>query len=305
MALLKSQLRLAMQRGYSLILAGLELLLGQDRAKVLDARFRFHRKLNLKNPQSLADKVSYLSLHGLPDLAVTCTDKWAVRDYVAGKGLSEHLIPVYGTAVSRSVDVDFEDLPASFVLKATHGCRMNIVCTDKSKLDIAQCRRTMDHWLSTTYGTYSMEPHYRTIPHRVYCEACLGPVEEMVDYKFHCIHGEPSFILVCSQRDDLEGKGSAVSMQLFDLDWNPIDGLRVYGGHRPGSNTVQKPEKLQRMLEIARTLSADFDFVRVDLYNVKGHIYFGEMTFTPANGIFASYQDWLLEQEGKKLHLTN
>jgi len=304
MASFKSQLRTALQWGYGRVLSGSELLLGQDRTKVLDARFRFGRTIHLNNPQTLADKVSYLSLHGMTPLHVSCTDKWAVRDYVAGKGLARILIPVYGVAVSRSADVDFDALPDAFVLKATHSCRMNIVCTDKSKLDIAESRRIMDHWLATTYGTYSMEPHYRTIPHRVYCEACLGSVKEMIDYKIHCIHGEPTFILVCSQRGDQAGRGSAVAMQLYDLDWNPIDGLRVYGGHRPGDQLVPKPSNLSEMLDIARTLSEDFDFVRVDLYNVKGKIYFGELTFTPANGIFASYQDWLLEQEGKKLHLS-
>lgn len=299
----KSALRTLMQKAYALVLAGSESLLGQDRTKELDARFRFRRTIDLKNPKTLADKVSWLSLHGISPLAVKCTDKWDVREYVAQKGLAHTLIPVYGEAVSRSEDVDFAALPQSFVLKATHSCRMNIVCTDKATLDIPAARKTMDHWLATTYGTYSMEPHYRSLPHRVYCEACLGAVEEMVDYKIHCIHGKPTFILVCNQRGDAEGKGSAVAMQLFDLDWNPIDGLRTYGGHRPGDSQVEKPANLEEMLTIARKLSEDFPFVRVDLYNVRGKIYFGELTFTPANGIFASYQDWLLAQQGELLHI--
>lgn len=300
----KAQVRQAAQWGYSLFLKSAEKLLGQDKTKELDARLRFHRKLNLKHPQTLADKVSYLSLHKVSSLVVTCTDKWAVRSFVAGKGLSDILIPIYGTAVSRPEDVDFSLFPQQFVLKATHGCRMNYICTDKSQLDETHCRKTMAHWLATTYGTYSMEPHYRTIAHRVYCEAFLAPPEELIDYKFHCIHGEPTFILVCSQRGDDAGRGSAVAMRLYDVTWQPIDGLRVNGGHVPGSQEVPKPEGFQRMLDIARILSKDFDFVRVDLYQVKGKIYFGELTFTPANGVFASYQDWLLEQQGKLLRLT-
>ncbi len=299
----KARLRRAAQQSYGLFLRVAQNLLGPDQTKILDARLRFHRKLNLKNPQTLADKVSYLSIHGLPPLASTCTDKWAVRDYVASKGLSDILIPVYGTAVERAQDVDFDRLPERFVLKATHGCRMNYICTDKTRLDLAQCRKTMDRWLRTTYGTYSMEPHYRTIPHRVYCETFLAPPEDLVDYKIHCIHGTPTFILACSQRGGAAGQASSVAMRLYDPQWKPIDGLRSFGGHVPGSGLIPRPERLSQMLEVAKTLSADFDFVRVDLYQVDGKVYFGELTFTPANGVFASYQDWLLENQGKMLHL--
>ena len=48
--------------------------------------------------------------------------------------------------------------------------------------------------------------------------------------------------------------------------------------------TTKKPENLDRMLDIARILSADFPAVRVDLYNIKGEIYFGELTFYPWSG---------------------
>ena len=38
------------------------------------------------------------------------------------------------------------------------------------------------------------------------------------------------------------------------------------------------------MVKLSKKLSEDFQFVRVDLYNVDGKIYFGELTFTPASG---------------------
>lgn len=294
----------AAQAGYACFLRIAQSLFGVDFAKQIDAKLRFHRKLNLKNPQTLADKVSYISLHTLPELAVTCTDKWEVRSYVRNKGLGEILIPVYGGAISDADDLDFLRLPDRFVLKATHGCRMNLVCTDKTELSEAACRETIARWLRTTYGTYSMEPHYRSIPHRVYCEECLGAPEQMVDYKIHCLNGEPSFILVCNARTSDADQASAVTMNLYDLDWNWIDGLQTYGRHCPGKGNVPRPEHLEQMIQIARVLSADFDFVRVDLYDIKGKVYFGELTFTPANGVFPSYKEELLKAEGKKLRIT-
>lgn len=284
---------------YAAVLRAAEAAFGLDGAKKLDVLLRFRKKLNLKNPQTLAEKVVYLSLHGLPELAVSCTDKWEVRKYVAQKGLEEILIPVCGEAVSRAEDVDFEALPDRFVLKATHGCSMNYVCMDKAALNRRECVERMKRWLKTTYGTFSVEPHYRRLPHRIYCEEYIGGAEGIVDYKIHCLNGKPSFILVCSGRAD-----SAVTMDIFDLDWNPLDAVQAYKRHVPGTGVVPRPENLERMLQIARTLSRDFDFVRVDLYNVDGRIYFGELTFTPANGVFPSYKPDFLAREGQKLSIT-
>jgi hypothetical protein len=43
------------------------------------------------------------------------------------------------------------------------------------------------------------------------------------------------------------------------------------------------------MIEAAAILSAGHPFLRVDLYEVRGRMYFGELTFYPASG-FGSFQ---------------
>ncbi len=290
--------KIAAQQGYRCVLTVGQAILGADRVKMLDARFRFGRRIDLRHPRTLADKVSWLSLHGMGPLEIRCTDKWEAREYVASKGLAEILIPVCGPVMTRVEELDFDRLPETFVLKATHGCGMNLVCWDKSQLDPAACRREAARWLRTTYGRYSMEPHYRSIPHRLYCEACIGGPEGLTDYKIHCLNGKPSFVLVCSQRE-----GTGVTMDIYDTKWNWLDAVRPYRGHVPGKGGIPKPRNLERMLEIARILSAEFDFVRVDLYETDGHVYFGELTFTPANGVLPSYRPELLERAGKALRL--
>ena len=300
----KAKIYRLFQKTYGVILSCAEHCFGIDFAKKMDARIRFGRKLDLRNPESLADKVSYIALHRLPTEAVRCTDKWEVRDYVAGKGLSHILIPVHGGAVASAEELDFSLFPDQFVLKATHGCRMNYICMDKDKLDQEACRKTVHQWLNTTYGTYSVEPHYRNIPHRAYCESCIGEESQLVDYKIHCMNGKPSFILACKARASEDGKGSSVAMYLYDTQWNPLDVLHNYRGHGPGSGSIAKPQKLEEMLAVARKLSEDFDFVRVDLYETGGRIWFGELTFTPANGVFPSYSQEFLEGEGKKLIIS-
>lgn len=295
----KKRLKDGLKTRYAAVLRGVESLFGLDAAKKLDVFLRFRKFLDLKNPQTLAEKVVYISLHALPELAVTCTDKWEARRYVAQKGLEEILIPVCGEAVSSAEGVDFDALPDSFVLKATHGCDMNYVCADKTALNREECLASMNHWLKTTYGTFSVEPHYRKLPHRIYCEKYIGSADGLMDYKIHCLNGKPSFILVCSGR-----AGSAVTMDIFDLDWNWLDAVQTYKRHVPGTGAVPRPKNLEKMLRIAETLSQGFDFVRVDLYDVDGRVYFGELTFTPANGVFPSYKQELLEREGKQLNIT-
>ena len=292
------------KKTYGLVLRCAENCFGIDFAKKMDAWLRFGRKLDLRNPKTLADKISYISLHALPADAVRCTDKWEARAYVAEKGLEHILIPVHGLPVSSAEELDFSLFPNQFVLKATHGCRMNYICLDKAQLDQEACREIVRQWLDTTYGTYSVEPHYRSSPHRVYCETCIEKPEQLVDYKILCLNGEPSFFYVCSDRKNEEGKGNAMSMYLYDTQWNPIDGLQRVRADVLGSGSISKPQKLDEMLDIARKLSEDFDFVRVDLYETNGKVWFGELTFSPANGVLPYFKQGLLDREGKKLIIT-
>ena len=206
---------------YGLLLSFLVLLFGIDFTKQFDAYLRFRRKLNLKNPQTLADKVTYLFLHKQTPLMSTCTDKWAVREYIEKKGLADILIPTVGGPWNEVEDIDFSKLSNKFIFKATHGCKMNYIVKDKSKLDLVNCKKTLRSWFNTTYGTYSLESHYKRIPHRIYTEKFLETENGLMDYKIHCLNGVPQFILVCSDRKNNFGK-MTLSRNLFDINWQPI-----------------------------------------------------------------------------------
>lgn len=288
---------------YSWVLSFITCVFGLAAAKRFDARLRFGRKLDLRSPVTLADKVSYIGLFSLPDAAVRCTDKWEVREYVREKGLEDILIPVFGEAVPRAEDIDFDALPDRFVLKATHGCKMNHICTDKALLDERKVRKEAERWLRTTYGSFSVEPHYKKLSHRVYCERMLAPAEELTEYKFFCCNGTPCAVLVCTERNGGSLR-SKVKMKLYDMQWHRIDGLKAGGNHAEAEMEFDKPAGFEEMKRIAGILSQDFDFVRVDLYNVEDRIFFGELTFTPANGVFESYTDEFLRSMGEKLKIA-
>lgn len=292
-----------LKKAYGALLSGTEAALGCDTAKKLDSSLRFRRRLNLKSPATLADKVSYIELHEQPPLTAVCTDKFAVRDYVAQKGYAHTLIPVVGGAWERVEQIDFDSLPDRFVLKATHGCKMNYPVPDKSKLDAAQCKKTLQRWLDTTYGTYSMEPHYKAIPHRLYAEAYLEETAGLVDYKIHCLNGVPRFILTVSDRIADGDKPMQATLDLFDTEWKPIFELVPSRSEVPGTGAVPRPGGLDKMCKMAADLAEDFKFVRVDLYELDGRIYFGEMTFSPACCVFPYFSDRFNAEMGQYLQI--
>lgn len=288
---------------YAKVLNAISAIAGVDNAKIFDTRLRFHKKINLKNPQTLSDKVSYIELHEQSPLASQCTDKYAVRDYVSSKGLEDILVPLIGGVLSRVEDIDFSILPNCFVIKATHGCKMNYIVPDKTNFDEGKCKKEIRRWLSTTYGTYSMEPHYTTIPHRFYIEEYLFNVDGLIDYKFHCMNGVPYFVLVCSNRIVDGDNKMRATLDVFNREWEPIFELVPSYLEVPGNGEMKRPKNIDKMVEIARILSEDFKFVRVDLYELDDKIYFGELTFTPGCGIFPYFTNRFDAEMGKLLRL--
>lgn len=269
-------------------------ILGVETTKKLDSRIRFGRKLDLENPKTLSDKICWIELNTDQTLAARCTDKYAVRSYVEEKGLGDILIPLVGGPWINASDIDIDSLPERFVLKATHGCEMNYICKDKSRLDRNDLLNKAGQWLKEDYPRACIEPHYKLVPHRLYSEEFVGGLGDVVDYKFHCINGEPAFVLTCSNRED------SLKLNLYDLDWNPISGLQ---GAMRNERKIERPKNLKEMLEVAKTLSSDFDFVRVDLYEADEKIFFGELTFSPACGVLEYFTDSFVAKWGEVLHV--
>lgn len=269
-------------------------ILGVETTKKLDSRIRFGRKLDLENPKTLSDKICWIELNTDQTLAARCTDKYAVRSYVEEKGLGDILIPLVGGPWTNASDIDIDSLPERFVLKATHGCEMNYICKDKSRLDRNDLLNKAGQWLKEDYPRACIEPHYKLVPHRLYSEEFVGGLGDVVDYKFHCINGEPAFVLTCSNRED------SLKLNLYDLDWNPISGLQ---GAMRNERKIERPKNLKEMLEVTKTLSSDFDFVRVDLYEADEKIFFGELTFSPACGVLEYFTDSFVAKWGEVLHV--
>lgn len=222
--------------------------------------------------------INWQRINWKSDIPTKCTDKLAVRDYVRSRIGDEFLIPMHpseGMFWTRADDINFAALPDRFVLKLNNGSGMNLIVKDKNSLDMAAARKTVATWLASRFSTLHRERQYEGIENKLYCESFLDTPDGNPpdDYKIMCNNGRPLFIWVDT------GRNVNHQRSFFDLEFRKLD-VRV--AHDNIDHEIQKPKNLGKMLEIASRLSAGIPIVRIDLYNVNGKIYFGEMTFTSA-----------------------
>ena len=263
----------------------------------------YGKSLNIKRPQDLLEKNFWLRVNSDLTLWTKCADKHQVRDYVKNVGLEHILIKQLGVW-RKAEEIDFECLPEKFVLKTNHSCGKNIIVHNKNQLNEKKVKLQLNQWISERYGLSSFEPHYWNIPRRIIAEEFLEGDEagfkssSLIDYKFFCINGEPEIIKVMYDRE----KGRGYKTVTVDSSWIIRTDLVPTSVRKRNKLTLPKPKSLNEMINVSRILSKPFPFVRVDLYEVNGKVYFGELTFTP--GGKNNFTEEYLLKLGKKMDLT-
>ncbi len=228
---------------------------------------------DLVHPEGFNEKILWRMLYDRRPLLQVCSDRIAVRDYVAARAGEKYLAPLLGV-FEKPEDIPWADLSPPYVVKATHGCKWNIVVRDRAEVDQEGFCRMLNRWLRTNYYHANSEWSYKHVPRRIMVERFVGVDGNLPDdYKFYCFDGEPAGLNFNDQRF------SPYRTTWLDPSWNllPFDGVSY-----PCGPLIPPPAGLGEMLDVARALSAEFDFVRVDLYCVDGRVYFGELTTTPA-----------------------
>lgn len=253
---------------------------------------RFKKRLDLTSPQTLNEKILYLSLRTDTSIWTRLADKYEVRNYVGECGLSEILVPLYGHW-SDVEQIDFSELPNSFVLKTVQGSGDIIIVRDKAQLDVDSVRRLMTTALRTKYGELEGGKHYMRIKPAIIAEELLNNDDSskeystsIIDYKIWCFNGRPRYIFVCCNRDK-----NGTDVMTYDLDWVAHPEYSVFDHHYRRGKIIPKPANFDRMIDVATILAKPFPVVRVDLYNLAGILYFGEMTFTSLGGLMNYYTD--------------
>ncbi|MFR2795613.1 ATP-grasp fold amidoligase family protein [Romboutsia timonensis] len=258
----------------------------------------FKRKVNFKNPKTLNEKVQWLKINDRKEEYTNLSDKYKVREYISNVLGEEYLIPLIG--VWNSVDeIKYDDLPEQFVLKCNHDSKSVYICKDKSKFDFNDVKSKIEKKLKINAYWYGREWQYKNIKPCIIAEKYMVDESqvELKDYKIMCFNGKADSIMFCYNRHNGDTR-----FKFFDLDWNELPYIR--DEKNPDKDyIVPKPKSLNKMIEIAEILSKGLDFVRIDLYEISGKIYFGEITLHNASGLdkdITLEADYLL---GEKLKL--
>lgn len=268
----------------------------------LQYRIKMGRWPNLSNPTRWTEKLQmYKMYYRNPDLPI-CVDKYRVRQYIENKGLSSILNNLYGV-YDNANEIDFEKLPQSFVIKTTDGGGGNNIklVKDKCAIDIPSVCKEVNSWLNVKDINAGREWAYTGIKKsQIVVEELLinseNPESGIEDFKILCFHGEPKFIIVDKDRYINHKRN------FYTPEWNRV---YVSTDHEQFESEYPCPKNFDKMMDVAKKLSEDFPFVRVDLYNLDGKIYFGELTFYPWTGYVKFDPDSFDEELGNLMDITS
>lgn len=233
-------------------------------------------KLEFEDPHRFNHKIIWLKMNYQHPKATLFADKLQVKDYIADKISPDILIPTLQEWDSVA-DINLKTLPDSFVLKCNHGSAWIILIENKSDADWQNVKQNLAKWLRTNYYELGKEYQYRFIEPKVFAEPYIRTDDgkALSDYKIFCFNGDPKYIQV-----DV-GRFADHRRNFYNLNWEKMPFKLLYPGF---SFDIPKPDRLDDMIDIAKKLSKNSPFLRVDLYAFGKTIYFGELTFHPEGG---------------------
>lgn len=262
-------------------LKSLSFVISDEKYIYIKYKLKFKKILNLKNPETFTEKIQYRILKDKKNAYTNLTDKYLVREYIKEKIGEKYLIKLLGV-YEKVEDIDYNKLPDKFVLKCNHDSGSVIICKDKLSFDKKEAHKKLRFYLKRNYYYQTRETHYKNIKPLIICEEFLEENNKApIDYKYHCLNNDIQFIQVDISRFEDHKRNN------FDKNWKLtpfIFGPKEYNFDN-NSERVRKPESFEKMKELSLKIAEDFDYCRVDFYEVNGKIYFGEITFTPGGGM--------------------
>jgi hypothetical protein len=228
---------------------------------------------NFDAPRTFNELVQARKLKDRNPLLPRLADKVLVKHYVADRLGPDWVIPTlwHGRKLPGQ-----PPWPRPFVVKSNHGSQQCLFVRSESD-PWPPVKRKAEKWLNSRYAWILGEWLYGQIEPQILVEPFIGSAGSLpVDYKFFVFGGRAAFVQVDTDREH------AHKRTLFNLDW---ERLPVRFQYPIDTREIAPPATLVRMIEAAETLGHDFDFVRVDFYEVGERPLFGEMTFYPGSGL--------------------
>ncbi len=268
-------------------------------------KMRLGYRLNLRNPRTYCEKIQWLKFfhNGNDEKLIARADKYRVRSFIESKGFGDHLVPLYGSW-DRPEDIEWQKLPNRFVLKLNNGSgpRYSWFVKDKTLISKTKIEAEAKAVMFKKFGEARGQFHYGKMPPKLMSEAYLEDgLQEIKDYKFYCFHGKIAFFSVehDASRQNMafggigsysyrggftEGKSEGQHVgDIFDIDWKRST-VKFFGDCPRPKQTYERPDNFDKMVLLVEALSQGYPHIRVDLYNLSGKVFFGELTYTPENG---------------------
>lgn len=272
-------------------------------------RYVFKKPIDLKNPKDLNEKILWAKLFSDTSKWTELADKYKVRKYVEDLGLGQYLVKLYAVWFDAK-EVNFDALPETFIIKANNGDGKGTnkiiwksELTEEKKTELV---KMIDEWLHRkNIGALHAEPQYKGMKPCVIAEEvlpCDPGTTTLTDYKIWCFNGKAYYVWICNDRSK---GGNSAHVMTYDLDWNAHPEFSVFNSDYLRGEIMPKPDNLDEMIKVAEKLSQGFPELRVDLYNVKGKVYFGELTFTSQGGFMDFYTPEFNLELGSKFDIKD
>ena len=241
----------------------------------MDILHRLKRNYNESNLITFEDKMNWIAIHDVRRLKGKCSDKILLHQYskrILKKDICNKILKIYDDPYK----INISELPNQFVLKTNHGSGFNIIVENKTTLDINSTKNKLYNWLQVDYGYGTGEFHYSFIKRKVFVEEYIG--DSLNNYKFFSYHSIPTFVYLSKKFNDTKYR------TFYDMNWNKLDFDCI--SRKDPINIYPKPKTFELMKKYVHKLSKPFKFARIDLYEYKGNIRLGEITFLPMNSHF-------------------
>lgn len=248
-------------------------------------KLAFGKPINWNNPKGFNEKLNWMKLYYRNPLFTMMADKYWVKSYVERLIGAKYVVPCYGCWRNLD-DIDFDRLPDRVYLKSNHDSGSGVLVDRGKGIDYNTLRRLFNHntLAERKYYWKSREWVYKHIEPLIFAEEYLdeGAGHELQDYKFFVFNGKPVYMYVTN-------KGKIIRENFYDMDFHPVD---INHGYERAVPEFDIPGNFEKMKELAALLSQDLPFIRIDFFNVNGHLYFSEFTFYDWGGMKPFYGDW-------------
>ena len=237
---------------------------------------------SILSPDTFNEKLLFRKLKDRSDLKRYVTDKEKLKKYVKNEVGGEYNVKTYEVIEDRE-KIDNVNIPEECCIKPTHLSGPVIFRRNGEKVE----RKKVKKWFKRDRFWWVRENNYKDLDRKVIFEKLLLGENNSVpnDYKIYCFNGKAKIIYVMKDRF-----GEKIKKYAFDKKYNFLgfgNGSHVFEGDLP-----RKPKKLSEMINVSEELSSGFDFIRVDMYEVDGRIYVGELTSWPSNCQKSFHPEW-------------